>query len=156
MIIGVFYNFIVNDPVIRMIIDKIGCQIDGTEHYMLHCQLQFIHYVTIILYDFCIEDMPKEIEIFQYEYLSMYFRDFIFFMQNDHFPSKKTWFMEEWKRTLKQQFFGPDSYLCIDCMSVSFRKYNQDIEVIDHANFGQTDIEIPEDLKQQIDNNYLL
>lgn len=102
MAMGVFYNFVVNDPVLRLIIDKISLKNQlmlDFEQFMLEYQTQFVHFINN-LFDIYQYNLPDDLTNFEYDYLSSFFRDLSFFFQNDYLPSKKTWFTEEWHRSL--------------------------------------------------------
>ena len=122
MLVGVFFNFVINDPVIRLVIDRIGLQnnlMNEFELFMLEYQTQFVHFLDTI-FNFYQESLPEDMKNFEYEYISLFFKDLSHLMQNDYFQNNKSWFIEVWNKTLKKQLFSKDSYLCNDCMSISF------------------------------------
>ena len=148
--IGVFFNFVINDPVIRLIIDKIGLKnnmMNEFEQYMLEYQTQFVFFTNNI-FDFYQESLPEDLKNFEYEYVSLFFKDLSYLISNDYLPNNKTWFTEVWNKSLKQQLLSMDSYLCSECMSISFKKHDGIVEVLDHFKWLQEpEFEIPDDLK---------
>ena len=126
------------------------------EQFMLEYQTQFVFFTNNI-FDFYQESLPEDLKNFEYEYLSLFFKDLSYLISNDYLPNNKTWFTEVWNKSLKQQLLSMDSYLCNECMSISFKKLDGVVEVLDHFKWLQEpEFEIPDDLKTQIDNNYLL
>jgi hypothetical protein len=155
-LMGIFYNFVINDPVIRLIIDKLCLKntlMQDFNSFMLEYQTQFFHWLSSV-FSLYKADLPSDLSHFEFDYLSIFFQDLSFFISNDYLPHKKTWFLEDWP---KLNLFSTDRYLCTNCMSLSFRRQDGITEVVDHTQWiQQPELDIPEDLKGQIESNYLL
>ena len=70
------------------------------EQFMSEYQTQFVFFTNNI-FDFYQENLPDDLKNFEYEYLSLFFKDLSYLMSNDHLPNKKTWFREVWNKSLK-------------------------------------------------------
>jgi hypothetical protein len=96
--------------------------------------------------DFFETSLPSTLNTFEYEYLSIFFKDYSYMCQNDNLPNHKVWFCEAWQ-SLKNQLLI-DNYLCLDCMSVCFKKDQSGVEIIDYFRGAkEQETEIPEEMK---------